>query len=159
MDDKMRHRMILVTFTILLILACVESALAFMRDRIAADMQALRQALAAAEAAQPVNSWIPTVGQMVMGFVLPFALTFVAIPLESFVHSSRTVFGVAAAAVLRLIAFALRLVGNVIRYAGVFLVNLYDLLIFPPLWLENLVRNREHQHTDIADVIVKEEVP
>jgi hypothetical protein len=149
----------LVTFTILLILACVESALAFMRDRIAADMQALRQALAAAEAAQPVNSWIPTVGQMVMGFVLPFALTFVAIPLESFVHSSRTVLGVAVAAVLRLIAFALRLVGNVIRYAGVFLVNLYDLLIFPPLWLENLVRNREHQHTDIADVIVKEEVP
>jgi hypothetical protein len=149
----------LVTFTILLILACVESALAFMRDRIAADMQALRQALAAAEAAQPVNSWIPTVGQMVMGFVLPFALTFVAIPLESFVHSSRTVLGVAVAAVLRLIAFALRLVGNVIRYAGVFLLNLYDLLIFPPLWLENLVRNREHQHTDIADVIVKEEVP
>ncbi len=158
MDDKMRHRMILVTFTILLILACVESALAFMRDRIAADMQALRQALAAVETAKPMSSWIPTVGQMVMGFVLPFALTFVAIPLESFVHSSRTVFGVAVAALLRLTAFALRLVGNVIRYVGVFLVNLYDLLVFPPLWLENIVRNREQQHVDVADVIVKEEV-
>ena len=61
MDDKMRTRMIYVTFTILLILAGVESALAFMRDRIAADMQALRQTLATVTEAQPVNSWIPTV--------------------------------------------------------------------------------------------------
>lgn len=94
---------------------------------------------------------------MVMGFILPFALTFVAIPLESFVQSSRTVFGSAVASLLRLIAFALRLLGNVVRYIGVFLVNLYDLLIFPPLWLENLIRNKE-QHTEVSDIIVKEEV-
>jgi hypothetical protein len=157
MDDKMRTRMIWVTFTILLILAGVESALAFMRDRIAADMQALRQALATVETAHPVSSWIPTVGQMVMGFILPFALTFVAIPLESFVQSSRTVFGSAVASLLRLIAFGLRLLGNVVRYIGVFLMNLYDLLIFPPLWLENLIRNKE-QNTEVSDIIIKEEV-
>jgi len=157
MDDKMRTRMIWVTFTILLILAGVESALAFMRDRIAADMQALRQALATVETAQRVDSWIPTVGQMVMGFILPFALTFVAIPLESFVQSSRTVFGAAVASLLRLIAFALRLLGNVVHYIGEFLVNVYDVLIFPPLWLENLIRNKV-QHTEVSDIIVKEEV-
>jgi hypothetical protein len=157
MDDKMRTRMIWVTFSILLILAGVESALAFMRDRIAADMQALRHALATVETAQPVSSWIPTVGQMVMGFILPFALTFVAIPLESFVQSSRTVFGSAVAGLLRLIGFGLRLLGNMVRYIGEFLVNIYDLLIFPPLWLENLIRNKE-QHTEVSDIIVKEEV-
>ena len=89
----MRTRMILATFIILLILAGVESALAFIRDRIAADMQALRQALSSVDTAQPTTRWIPTVGQMVMGFILPFALAFVAIPLESFVHSSRAVVG------------------------------------------------------------------
>ena len=157
MDDKMRTRMIWVTFTILLILAGVEAALAFMRDRIAADMQALRHALATVETAEPVSSWIPTVGQMVMGFILPFALTFVAIPLESFVQSSRTVFGSAVAGLLRLIGFALRLLGNVVRYIGEFLVNVYDLLIFPPLWLENVIRNKE-QHTEVSDIIVNEEV-
>lgn len=142
MDDKMRRRMIWVTFSILLILACVESALAFMRDRIAADMQALRQSLAAVEGVQSVNSWIPTVGQMVMGFILPFALTFVAIPLESFISSSRTVMGFVLVGLLRATAFLLRLMGNIASYLGELLVNLYDVLIFPPLWIEKFVHSR-----------------
>ena len=142
MDDKMRRRMIWVTFGILLILACVESALAFMRDRIAADMQALRQSLAAVEGVHPVNSWIPTVGQMVMGFILPFALTFVAIPLESFISSSRTVMGFVLVGLLRGTAFLLRLMGNIASYLGELLVNLYDVLIFPPLWIEKFVHSR-----------------
>ncbi|MFH1293322.1 MAG: hypothetical protein ABIJ44_04250 [Pseudomonadota bacterium] len=142
MDDKMRRRMIWVTFSILLILACVESALAFMRDRIAADMQALRQSLAAVEGVHPVNSWIPTVGQMVMGFILPFALTFVAIPLESFISSSRTVMGFVLVGLLRGTAFLLRLMGNIASYLGELLVNLYDVVIFPPLWIEKFVHSR-----------------
>jgi hypothetical protein len=145
MDDKMRRRMIWVTFSILLILACVESALAFMRDRIAADMQALRQSLAAVEGVQPVNSWIPTVGQMVMGFILPFALTFVAIPLESFISSSRTVMGFVLVGLLRGTAFLLRLMGNIASYLGELLVNLYDILIFPPLWIEKFVHSRAQE--------------
>jgi hypothetical protein len=91
---------------------------------------------------------------MVMGFILPFALTFVAIPLESFVQSSRTVAGVAAAGLLRAIAFLLRFLANIFRYLGEFLVNLYDLLVFPPLWLENLIKNREQR----ADIIVEEKI-
>jgi hypothetical protein len=159
MDDKMRHRMIWVTFTILLVLACVESALAFMRDRIAADMQALRQTLAQVETPVAFNSWIPTIGQMVMGFILPFALAFVAIPLESFVQSSRTVVGETVAAIMRGTAFLLRLLGNVARYAGELLVNLYDLLAFPLLWVENWLRHRKEQmDMDQREMIIHEEV-
>ncbi len=142
MDDQMRRRMIWITFSILFILAGVEASLAFMRDRIAADMQALRQSLATMETITPVNSWIPTVGQMVMGFILPFALTFVAIPLESFVNSSRTVMGSAAAVALRWLAFLLRLIGNIVIHLGELLVNVYDLIIFPPLWVERMIRSR-----------------
>ena len=94
---------------LLAVLAGVESALAFMRDRIAQDMEALRQTLAGVEQTTVVTSMIPTVGQMIMGFILPFALAFVAIPLESFVSSSRTVLGIVAAGALRLFAFILRL--------------------------------------------------
>jgi hypothetical protein len=148
MDDKMRVKMIWVTFTILLVLASVESSLAFMRDRIAADMQALRQTLAQVESPETVNSWIPTIGQMVMGFILPFALTFVAIPLESFVQSSRTVIGTVTAALLRGLAFVLRLLADVAKYAGDFFVNLYDLLPFPLLWVEHWLRERRQ----LADV-------
>jgi hypothetical protein len=155
MDDKMRIRMIWVTFSILLILACVESALAFMRDRIAADMQALRQTLAQAETPEAVNSWIPTIGQMVMGFILPFALTFVAIPLESFVQSSRTVIGTVTAAALRGVAFGLRLLADATKYAGDFFVNLYDLLPFPLLWIEHWLREkRQMVDVDQSDEMI-----
>lgn len=163
MDDKMRTRMIWVTFSILLVLACVESALAFMRDRIALDMQALRMTLANVEAPHTVNSWIPTVGQMVLGFILPFALTFVAIPLESFVQSSRTVMGEGMGALLRGLAFLLRLLGNVSKYTGDLLVNLYDLLAFPLVWVENLLRNKPQptkvKRSEMPEMITKEEMP
>jgi hypothetical protein len=158
MDDKMRVRMIWVSFIILLVLACVESALAFMRDRIAADIQALRETLAQVESPYTVSSWIPTVGQMVMGFILPFALAFVAIPLESFIQSSRTVFGRTMVALLRGVAFLFRLLGDISTYAGEFVVNLYDVIAFPLVWMEKWLRDRRRQ-TDTEDAdIVEEEV-
>jgi len=139
MDDKMRRRMIIITLSLLAILAGVESALAFMRDRIAHDMEALRQTLAGVEQTGLTTSLIPTIGQMVMGFILPFALSFVAIPLESFVSSSRTVLGAASAWMLRMTAFLLRLLGNLGYYAAQFIVNVYDLMIFPSIWLEGVI--------------------
>jgi hypothetical protein len=138
MDDKMRQRMIWMTFTLLFILASVESSLAFMRDLLAADREALRQTLSGITAANPEFRWIPSMGQMIMGFVLPFALTFVAIPLESFVHSSRTVIGVAGIGFLRALTVSLRFSGSMFYHLGSTLVNIYDLLIFIPLRFEEL---------------------
>lgn len=149
MDDKMRHRMIVITFSLLAILAGVESALAFMRDRIAHDMEALRQTLAGVEQTGLTTSMIPTIGQMVMGFILPFALAFVAIPLESFVSASRTVLGGAVAWLLRMTAFLLRLLGNLGYYAGRFIVNTYDLIIFPTIWLEGVIVGRKGKKMNI----------
>ncbi len=143
MNDRMRKRMILISFIILTILACVEASLAFMRDMIAADIEALRKTLAGGtQEVQPVYRWIPTVGQMVMGFVLPFALAFVAIPLESFIHSSRTVLGVVLAWLLRVTAFGLRLLGNIIHSLGKAIVETYDVIIFPALWIERHLKDR-----------------
>ncbi len=139
MDDKMRLRMIWITFTLLAVLAGVESILAFMRDRIAQDMEALRQTKAGVEQAAAVTSMIPTIGQMIMGFILPFALAFVAIPLESFVSSSRMVLGIVTAGALRLLAFILRLIGNLGYYTGRLVINLYDLIIFPSIWVEGVI--------------------
>jgi hypothetical protein len=137
LDDKMRVRLAWISFGILLTMAGIESALAFMRDQIAADNQALRQALVGAETAVATSaSWIPMVGQMVLGFILPFALTFVAIPLESFVHSGRTMLGAVTCGALRFSATLLRIFGSLSLTCGRLLVGLYDLLIFPLLWVE-----------------------
>jgi hypothetical protein len=140
MDDKMRHLIMWVTFTLLAVLAGVESALAFMSDQIAQNMEALRQTLAPGLGPGPlVSSMIPTIGQMIIGFILPFTLAFVSIPLESFVSSSRTVLGIVVAAGMRSCAFLLRLIGNAGYYTARLVVNLYDLLIFPSIWLEGVI--------------------
>ena len=156
MDDKMRRRMIWITFTMLAILAGVESALAFMRDRIAHDIEALRQPLAGVEQEGVAASMIPMIGQMVMGFILPFALAFVAIPLESFISSSRTVLGVVMAGVLRITAFVLRLFGNVGYYLGRFIVNMYDLIIFPTIWLEGIILGVKAKQKSASDQEIQE---
>jgi hypothetical protein len=151
MDDKMRRRIIWTTLTILTVLAGVESALAFMRDRVAQDMEALQQTLAGVEQTNIASSMIPKVGQMIMGFILPFALAFVAIPLESFISSSRTVLGMVLAGLLRLIAFLLRLLGNIAYYIGRFVVNVYDLIIFPTIWLEGVILGVKSRNRGLSD--------
>ena len=54
----------------------------------------------------------------------------------------RTVLGVISTAFLRAVAFTLRLTGNLFRYMGRVLVNLYDLIIFGPLWLETTITGK-----------------
>ncbi len=139
MDRRTRVRMAWATFSILFILAGIESSLAYMRDMLAADRVALTQTLAGTVVQRPEFMWIPSVGQMVMGFILPFALTFVAIPLESFIHSSRIVGGQVAVGLLRMVAFAVGLLGFVADHVGKGLKNLYDIVIFLPLKVEEVV--------------------
>ncbi|WP_157753609.1 hypothetical protein [Ghiorsea bivora] len=55
---------------------------------------------------------------MGIGSILPFALIFVAIPLESFIHSARTVLGITAVAVLRTLVFTFTLHANSSHYFG-----------------------------------------
>jgi len=144
MRDEMRVRMIWITFSILLILASVEAGLAYMREILSQDDAALRASLIAGGSEVAVNAqrWITTAAQMGMGFILPFALVFVAIPLESFIHSSRTVLGMVAVGMLRGLAFVMSMVASASHYAGAALISLYDLIIFVPLWVEGLVKGR-----------------
>ena len=151
MDDKMRHLMMWLALSLLTILAGVDSALAFMSEQIAQNMEALRQSLAAGlEPFPQVSSTIPTVGQMIIAFILPFALAFVSIPLESFVSSFRMVLGMIVAASLRSLAFLFRLIGNAGYYTGRLIVNLYDLLIFPSIWLESVIVGSKTKKEDVA---------
>ncbi len=138
LPDKTRVRMIYITFSILFLLAGVEAGLAYMREVLLHDELATSALLRGDVGATATGEymWITTAAQMGMGFILPFALTFVAIPLETFVHSLRTVIGLLAISLLRLISLSLRLFGNIFRYLGVLLMQIYDLPLFVPLWLE-----------------------
>jgi hypothetical protein len=138
----LRRRMLWIAFTLLVTLAGVEAALALMRDMLIADKQALLQSLSSV---QPVatDGWvgrIPTAGQMLLGFILPFALAFIAIPLESLIHSARTVGGVLLTALVRSLALVLRVTGQAVRQASRVLIRLYDVAIVVPLLAERMVK-------------------
>jgi len=138
LPDKMRVRMLWITFSILLLLASIEAGLAYMREVLLQDELATGALLRGEGGGELQNEylWITTAAQMGMGFVLPFALVFVAIPLETFVHSLRTVLGLAGIAILRAFALLLRVLGNGFRHLGTLAERLYDLPLFVPLWLE-----------------------
>ncbi len=145
MDDRMRRRMMIVSFTILAILATIEASLAYMRDLLALDREALRQSLVGVDASGAVDAqfrWIPSIGQMVMGFILPFALAFIAIPLESFIHSLRTVLGVVCIGTIRALRVVVRMIGGVFNHLSRTLISLYDLIIMIPLSIENLIAQK-----------------
>ena len=143
LNDRMRRRMMWIALVLLLTLAGVEAALALMRDLLIADKQALLQSLATAAPAAVADGWvgrIPTIGQMLLGFILPLALAFIAIPLESLIHSSRTVGGVLLAAAVDGVALLLRIASSIVRRMARVLITLYDVAIVLPLLVERLVK-------------------
>ena len=129
--------MIWVSFAILALMASIEAGLAYMREILLQDEFATNALLrgGADDVSSAVNRhlWITTAAQMGMGFILPFALTFVAIPLETFVHSLRTVMGLVAIGVLRAFALLLRMLQQrCSRHLGALAQRLYDLPLFLP---------------------------
>ena len=146
LPERTRLTMVWVSLTLLTVLAGVEAGLAYMREVLLQDELATASVLRGGEALVLSNSalWITTAAQMGMGFILPFALTFVAIPLETFVHTLRHVLGLAVMGVLSLASLLLRLAGNLTLQTGRLLLEVYDMIIFAPLWLElSLATRRE----------------
>ena len=152
LSDKIRVRMVIITFLILLLMASIEAGLAYMREVLLLDEMATNALLRGEGSGTLVNShlWITTAAQMGMGFVLPFALVFVAIPLETFVHSLRTVVGLIGIAMLQALALMLRLLGNGCRHLGALLCRVYDLPLFVPLWIETRMLAGNGQATAVA---------
>ena len=150
MNDQMRKRVMFTALTLLFILAGIESSLALMRDMLIADKAAMLHDLAtvAPAANNSLLAKIPMVGQMVMGFVLPFVLAFVAIPLEVVVYSLRTVGGVILVTIMRGIGFGLRFLAMIMGRMGRIFVNLYDITIVLPMLVERMVMTMRNASAD-----------
>jgi hypothetical protein len=147
LPDKLRVRMLWITFGILLMLASIEAGLAYMREILLQDELATSALLRGNDAANLTSQdlWITTAAQMGMGFILPFALVFVAIPLETFIQSSRTVLGILAMGFMNLLAASMRVLGNGCKHAGALAEQLYDLPLCLPLWLESRIQQRQRE--------------
>jgi hypothetical protein len=130
----------------LFLLAAIEASLAILREQLLEADKALALALAGEvvrgkEAiAAPLLSRIPVIGQAVLGFVLPWILAMIAVPLEMLVESGRHVIGRALALLVRGLGALLRVLGHLVRHLVTALEHVYDVTIIVPLQLERLAR-------------------
>jgi hypothetical protein len=127
----------------LFFLAAVESSLAVLREMIVEADAALKLSLAGENApvVAATASRIPVVGQAVLGFVLPWIVAMVAIPLEMLLDSSRHVLVYLAA----LLASGAGSLAFVVARAARTLANvapsLYDVYVSVPLRIERALKS------------------
>jgi hypothetical protein len=130
----------------LFLLSSVESSLAILREQIVDADAALKRSLAG-EAAQVVGiaagSSIPVIGQAVLGFVLPWLLALVAIPLEMLLDSGRHVLSKATVFTLHAVGGTVRVVGHALSSLVGALPSVYDVYIAVPLRIERVWRDPE----------------
>ena len=126
----------------------MESSLAILREQIVEADAALKIALAGESAAITTasQSKIPVIGQAVLGFVLPWVLAMVAIPLEMLLDSGRHVLASAGVVLLAIVGHVSRVAGRVIGQAVGLLASFYDVYIAVPLRIETWMRGRANGH-------------
>jgi hypothetical protein len=139
-----RRRLILgLSLAGLFFLACVESSLAILREQIVAADAALKLSLAGAAGqivAEPATSAVPGIGQAVLGFVLPWILALVAIPLEMLLESGRFVLANLAVLALAAVGSGARALAHAASALAGALPGAYDVYVAIPLRLERLAR-------------------
>jgi ADP-ribose pyrophosphatase YjhB (NUDIX family) len=141
-----RRRLILwLGLAALFFLASVESSLAILREQIAEADSALKLALAGETGrlvTEASSSRIPVVGQAVLGFVLPWVLSMVAVPLEMLLDSGRFVLASLAVIALHALGQLAHTCGRIAAHASAVLASLYDVYIALPLRLESWIHSR-----------------
>lgn len=144
---KSRRRLILtVAVGGLFMLACIEASLAILREQIVESSTALKASLAGHSAvAATASSRIPVIGQAVLGFILPWILAMVAVPLETMVSTGGHIVLSTVTGLLYLGAILSRLLGHGLRYALEGARHAFDIYIVIPLQLEKLLGNGRSQ--------------
>lgn len=147
-----RRRLVLgVSFMSLLLLAGIESSLAIMREHLVSAETALKESLAgtvagaapvAGDGSDTLESRIPMLGQAILGFILPFILAMVAVPLEVMVRNAAPVGLLTLSVGTDGASYIMRAVGSALRYAAMAVRALYDVYIAIPLLFERLVHGK-----------------
>lgn len=85
-----------------------------------------------------------TASNAIMVFLLPFVLAFAGLPLTWLVRHCGTAFGVVLTLSLHLVSTLARFAGVLSQVVGRLLIQLYDLVIFLPLWVERELPRLRH---------------
>jgi hypothetical protein len=130
----------------LLFLASVEASLAILREALAEADAALDRSLAGESAAIIMNetsSRITVIGQATLGFVLPWILAMVAVPLEMFIEASQHAFTRIFILIMNLLGHISDALAYIIEALFNLLSHLFDAYIIIPSQIANLIGNMQ----------------
>lgn len=140
LERRKRRGVMYLMMLVLFVLAGTESLLVYTRDELLEDNIALNLLLDTAPVSQAVSiDWIPAMGQVIIGFILPLLLIFSVIAIETFIHASRTVAGMFVSWLLDVLAMLVRLLASLMLLLGRVLTAFYDLVVAIPLYVERAV--------------------
>ena len=99
-----------------------------------------------------LDEWLQLGATMLLGFILPFILVFLALPLERWLDASRVLVVLFLVAMLVLVASALKGLALLSRQLLLLLGATYDLLISLPLWIESRLTARKSYSEELTRV-------
>lgn len=95
---------------------------------------------AAQEAPRQQGIQLAVFAQIILAVLIPWLLAAAALPLESIVRNSVFMISILTSYGMLLLAFVFKTVGVAFKNAGLFVLSVYDLIIFAPLWIERRVK-------------------
>jgi hypothetical protein len=132
MDEGLRRRFVWISLIGVLAFAGLQGLLIYLAPGIAPAAPQL-----GASGSDPHR--LTVIGPAILGAILPILVGFAAIPLETLTTATRTVAGILARGILGAIAILFRITGNLAGSITRLLATLYDIIIFPAVWLEDAI--------------------
>jgi hypothetical protein len=128
----------------LLFLSSVEASLAILREHLAEAKTALDRSLAgeSATVAESIDSNITVIGQALLGFVLPWILAVIAIPLEMFIEASQHAFAKIYTVIVTLICHLANMIAFLIEGFFKILIHVFDIYIIVPLQISRIFKGK-----------------
>ncbi len=128
----------------LLFLSSVEASLAILREHLAEAKSALDRSLAGESStlAENIDSNITVIGQALLGFVLPWILAVIAIPLEMFIEASQHAFARIYTIIVSVICHLANAIAFLIEGFFKILIHVFDIYIIVPLQIYNMFKGK-----------------
>lgn len=140
-----KRRLVLVASLLFLFLfACAEASLGILREVLAEAKSSVNQALAGnnATVASNQNAAYAVIGQATLGFVLPWVLAMVAMPLEVLIGSSQHILNRLMTWFISIFGYLCKMMAFLIEYLIKIVINLYDAYIIVPTQIAGLVTSK-----------------
>lgn len=147
MTSGRRRLVMYVSLTFLFLFACAEASLGILRETLAETSTLVEQTLAGSKAVSGGASLYTTIGQATLGFLLPWVIAMVAMPLEVLIESSQHIASRLLALIIMLVSQLARAIAYLVEYVAQIIVHLYDAYIVIPLQIKNYIAQHMGEST------------